>query len=93
MFRPTSVIISTAVQKVLIEYSCIAEMISGVSVVCEWIDWLIAVEICGWCNEGYGVHTVHTVRTVNTVHIVHIVHTSTTVNTVHILYNIHTYVL
>jgi hypothetical protein len=56
MFRPTGVIIKTAVQKGLIEYSLVTEIISGMSVVIEWIDCLIAVEIPGWCNGGYGVH-------------------------------------
>jgi hypothetical protein len=44
MFRPTSVTISTAVENVLIECSCIAEILPGMSVVCELIDWLRAVE-------------------------------------------------
>ena len=39
-------------------------MLSGVSVVCEWIDWLIAVDNWVWYNEGCGVHVVHTVGTV-----------------------------
>jgi hypothetical protein len=55
-------------------------MVSVVSVVCEWVDWLIAVEIWGWCNEGYGVHNVHTVHTVRSVH------TVCTVHTVHVLF-------
>ena len=42
-------------------------MICCMSVVCEWIDWFIAVEIWGWCNEVYGLHTVRTVRTVHLV--------------------------
>jgi hypothetical protein len=67
MFRPSSVTISAAVQNVLIECSCIAEMLTGMSVFCEWIDWLTALENWGWCNEVYGVHTVHNVHTVHTV--------------------------
>jgi hypothetical protein len=56
-------------------------MIPGMSVVCEWIDWLIAVEKWGWCNEGYGVHTVQDVHNVHIVHTVHTVHTAHTVQT------------
>jgi hypothetical protein len=86
MFRSTSFIISTAVQNVLIEYGCLAEILSGMSVVCEWIDWLIAVENWGWCNKVYSVHNVHTVHTVHTVHIVRTVHTLPTVNIAHTMH-------
>jgi hypothetical protein len=67
MFRPTAVIISTAVQNVLIGYSTVVltEMISGVSVVCEWIEWLIVVEIWWWFNEVYVVYNIHTVHNVH----------------------------
>ena len=83
MFQLTRFLISTAVQNILIEYSCIGEMISGMSVVCEWIDWWIVVQTWGWCNEFYGVHTVHTLRTV---HILRTVCTLITVHTMYIVY-------
>jgi hypothetical protein len=60
------------------------------SVVCEWIDWLIAVEIWGLSNEGYGVHTVHIVRTMHTIHTVHTVQTANTVYTVQIVRTVRT---
>ena len=49
MFRPTSVIIGTAVENVLIAYNFIErnEISYDMS---ERIDWLKAVEIWGWCN-------------------------------------------
>jgi len=62
------------------------EIICGMSVVCEWIDWLRAVEIWGWCNKVYGVHTVHTVHTVHGLHNVRTVHT---LHTVYIVHTVH----
>ena len=52
------------------------------TVVCEWIHRLIAVEMWGWCNKVYGV------RTANNVHNVHNVHSS--VHTVHTLHTVRT---
>jgi hypothetical protein len=63
----------------------LTEIISSMSVVCEWIDWLIAVAIWGCCNKSYGVLTVHTLHSVHTVHTVTTVHTVYSVHTVHTL--------
>jgi len=65
-------------------------MVCGVSVVCECIDWLIAVEIWGWCDDVYGMHTVHIVHTVRTVYIAHTALTVHNVRPVHTLLTVHT---
>ena len=70
-------------------------MVSGRSVVCEWTDWLIAVEVWGWFNERYDVrtlctvHTVHALRTLRTVHTVHTVHSVYTLPNVHTVNVVH----
>ena len=86
MFRPTAVIISKAVQNILI-YRFTAVMTSGMSVVCVWAEWLRELQTWVWCNEVYGVHNV---LSVHTVHNVHTVHSLRTAQTMHKLHTVHT---
>jgi hypothetical protein len=78
------------------------EIVSIVSVVCEFINWFIAKDIWGWFNErnglytahsGFSVHIVHYVRTLHTVHIAHyvlILHTAHTAHNLRTVRSVHT---
>jgi hypothetical protein len=72
------------------------KLISIMSLVCEFINWFIAEEICGCFNERNDLYTVHSVFTVhiehivNNLHIVHTVHNTNTLHSVHIEHTLHT---